>query len=85
MTPLAFSRNEHRDLSKGIEPMKYSLENLPDLIGEQDFKDLCIAIGIPAGDKVNGREFAEMVREHVTTSHLSIDRRREQLRQAGLV
>lgn len=65
--------------------MKYALESLPDFISKQDFKDLCVAIGIQAGEHVSGAEFAELVREHVINSHLSTDRRREQLLKSGLV
>lgn len=42
--------------------MKYALESLPELIGAQDFKDLCIAIGIDYLEDPTGRDVADAVR-----------------------
>lgn len=74
-----------RNSMKDEKNMKHALESIPDLVGEQDFKDLCLAIGIADGENVTGKHFAQVVREHVLTSARKSDQSREKLRQAGLV
>ncbi|NTF54876.1 hypothetical protein G6L12_08210 [Agrobacterium rhizogenes] len=64
--------------------MKYSIESIPQLIGEQDFKDLCLAVGIAEGEEVTGRDLAEVVRSHVVIALEKAEKAREQLRQRGL-
>jgi len=71
--------------SNGTPSMKYALESLPGLLGEQDFKDLCGSVGFADDMNVTGKDFAEAVRQHVLTSNRESDQRREKLRQAGLV
>lgn len=62
--------------------MKYALESIPDLIGERQFRDLCIAMGIeieiqpPSGD-----EFAQAVSARVVKHHR--DHARRQMRSAA--
>jgi hypothetical protein len=46
--------------------MKYALESLPELIGEQDYVDLCVAIGIyERGVVIDGRRLSDVVRHRV--------------------
>lgn len=66
-------------------PMKYALESIPSFIGEQDFRDLCRAVGFADGEHVTGKDLAEAVRQHVLTSDRKAEQSREKLRQAGLV
>lgn len=44
--------------------MKYALESLPELIGEVEYRNLCIALDMP-GRKVSGQELAETVHSRV--------------------
>jgi hypothetical protein len=69
---------------KDRKAMKYALECLPDLIGEQDFKDLCLSIGVGEAE-ITGQKFASLVREHVLNERRRSDQHHEKLRQAGLV
>lgn len=64
--------------------MKYALESLPDLLSDQDFRDLCVALGIPEGEKGTGRDVARLVRNQVLIAHDQSAKNREQLRQRGL-
>lgn len=65
--------------------MKYALESLPEILGEQQFKDLCTAMGVePSETTPTGDEFATMVRERVISQHRISERLRERLHQVGL-
>lgn len=52
-------------MSKIGVPMKYALESLPELIGAQDFKDLCLLFDWHDvhHDTISGEDFARYVRE----------------------
>ena len=57
--------------------MKYALESLPELIGEQQFRDLCVALGMDTTIQVpNGDDLAVTVRHKVFKHHLQQDRSR---------
>lgn len=55
--------------------MKYALESLPELIGEHQFRDLCIALGMDTTMQVpNGADLADVVRHRVVKHHVQQDR-----------
>ena len=64
--------------------MKYSLESLPELIGERDFQDLCTALDVREGEQVTGKEFAELVRSEVLKAHLKSRQSVSLLHPSGL-
>lgn len=53
--------------------MKYALESLPELIGDDDYKDLCLMFGWHEvhDTKLDGRSFARHVREKALTRRLA--------------
>lgn len=77
------------DLSKD-STMKYALESLPELIGEQDFKDLCLMFKWhdAHGPVMSGEEFARRVRDAAFTrrhqAQSDQEQRRDHLKKAGL-
>lgn len=55
--------------------MKYALESLPELIGEHQFRDLCVAMGMDTQMQVpTGADFAAVVGSRVLKHHLDFDR-----------
>lgn len=72
--------------------MKYALENLPELIGETDFRDLCAAlVGVDMGTgeearrrTPTGQEFAEMVRSMVIRQQVQTQIRLAKTSERGL-
>jgi hypothetical protein len=62
-------------LPKDHRPMKYALESLPELIGEQDYADLCLALGVGVTEKPTGREVAATVRGAVLKQERNLARR----------
>ena len=59
--------------------MKYALESIPELIGEQDFKDLCLALGFSEYEPdPTGVDLASRVRGAVIKAHRDEVRRQMQ-------
>lgn len=59
--------------------MKYALESLPELIGEDQFRDICIALGVETVVQLpSGQDFASIIRSRVLLHH---DQLAEQRRQ----
>lgn len=80
-------------LAEESTDMKYALESLPELIGEHDFKDLCMALGI-SGDieflrksgrgHEQGEALSLFVRGRVLTGHMEHRQRLADLEAKGL-
>ena len=48
----------------------YALEELPNLIGDRQYRMLCMALGWPANEaNPTGQEFAHGVQSHVYANH----------------
>lgn len=77
-----------QDILKSIQSecaMKYALESLPELIGDHQFRDLCLAMGIETAVQLpSGPEFAEVVSNRVLRVHRERDRHRRDLEKNGL-
>lgn len=77
-----------QDILKSIQSecsMKYALESLPELIGEHQFRDLCLAVGIETAVQLpSGPEFADIVSNRVLRVHRERDRHRRDLEKNGL-
>lgn len=50
--------------------MKYALESLPELIGENQFRDLCVALGVDTVVQLpSGSDFVSIIRSKVLRHH----------------
>lgn len=64
--------------------MKYALESIPELIGEHQFRDLCVAMGVETAMQLpSGHDFAEIVATRVLRFHR--DRAEQRRRQPELL
>jgi hypothetical protein len=66
--------------------MKYALESLPELIGENQFRDLCIALGVDTNIQVpTGSDLASIIRSKVLKQHDRMASERRQMQNERLV